>query len=321
MTPPRFPHFIERRSVASAIADRNEIKTSLSKDVAEISPKYFYDKLGSYLFEAITELPEYYPTRAEASIFEAYGADIAARAGTGATLIDLGAGNCEKACKLFPLLEPSRYVAIDISAEFLHDSLHRVQRLYPTLEIVGLGQDFSASLDLDQGVLGARPVFFYPGSSIGNLTPLQALEFLKRVRGQADGGGILIGIDLVKPKAILEAAYADAIGVTAAFNLNVLRLVNRMIGSDFDATEWQHVAVYDESEARVEMHLEARRDLDVQWADGSRHFRKGERIHTENSYKYSLESFTQLLLAAGFAAPDAWTDSRDWYGVFWAQAR
>jgi dimethylhistidine N-methyltransferase len=279
-----------------------------------------YDALGSRRFDAITELPEYYPTRTEAAIFASHGAAMARRIGAGATLIDLGAGNCAKAIRLFPLLEPSRYVAVDISVDFLHDALKRVQREHPALDVVGLGQDFSATLDLDDDLIGTRGVFFYPGSSIGNFTPGDALAFLKRVRSQAQGGGLLIGVDLVKPGAILQAAYDDALGVTAAFNLNLLRQLNRLIGSDFAPADWQHVGLWNESASRVEMHLEARRDLTVRWSGAQRDFRAGERIHTENSCKYTVENFATMLQDAGFAAPEHWTDERDWFGVFWAPA-
>ncbi|MBC8058555.1 MAG: L-histidine N(alpha)-methyltransferase [Rhizobiales bacterium] len=319
MTPLRTPRFIQHHVTDSA-ADRTAIEAGLLATPAHASPKYFYDRLGSHLFEAITELPEYYPTRTEAAILKAHGAAIAERIGAGATLIDLGAGNCAKAARLFPLLEPARYVAIDISVDFLHDALKRLQREHPALDIVGLGQDFSSALDLEPGLTGERAVFFYPGSSIGNFTPAEALGFLKRVRAQADGGGLLIGVDLVKSSTTLQAAYDDALGVTAAFNLNILRQLNRLIGSDFAPADWRHVGLYNEAESRVEMHLEARRDLQVRWPGAERAFRAGERIHTENSCKYTVEGFMALLESAGFEVPRHWTDDRGWFGVFWAAA-
>jgi L-histidine N-alpha-methyltransferase len=319
MTSPRVPRFIQRH-VADSAADRMQIEAGLLEQCAHASPKYFYDRLGSHLFEAITELPEYYPTRTEAAIFARCGAQMAQRIGSGSIFIDLGAGNCVKATKLFPLLEPSRYIAVDISVEFLHDALRRVQREYPQLDVVGLGQDFSSQLELQDDLVNDRAVFFYPGSSIGNFTPQEALEFLKRVHAQAQGGGLLIGVDLVKPKVVLEAAYADALGVTAAFNLNILRQLNRLIGSDFRPEQWRHVGLYNEQMSRVEMHLQARHDLLVQWPGARRTFGVGERIHTENSYKYTIESFGALLQQAGFAAPSHWCDERGWFGVFWADA-
>jgi dimethylhistidine N-methyltransferase len=317
MTTARSPRFIQRY-IADSAGDRAEIELGLLQQPAHASPKYFYDRLGSHLFEAITELPEYYPTRTEASIFAAHGAEMARHIGVGSTLVDLGAGNCVKAARLFPLLEPRRYVAVDISVDFLHDALRRVQRENPQLDVVGLGQDFSSRLDLQGDLIDGRAVFFYPGSSIGNFTPPEALAFLKRAREQANQGGLLIGIDLVKPSPILQAAYADALGVTSAFNLNILRQLNRLIGSDFRPEDWQHVGLYNEALSRIEMHLEARHEVSVRWPGAERRFREGERIHTENSYKYTVQGFAELLEAAGFGRPVHWTDERQWFGVFWA---
>lgn len=315
----RSPRFLQN-PVARQGDDRADARAALMRSPASASPKLFYDKLGSHLFEAITELPEYYPTRTEAAIFKAYGAQMASRAGIGASLIDLGAGNCAKASQLFPLFEPRQYVAVDISADFLQDALRRVQREHPQLDVVGLGLDFSSGLTMPSGLVEHRPVFFYPGSSIGNFTPDEALAFLRRLHEQAEGGGLLIGVDLVKPAAILEAAYDDAVGVTAAFNLNLLRNLNRLIGSDFDPTQWRHVGLYDEAASRVEMHLEARKPLTVRWPGAERSFAAGERIHTENSCKYTPDGFGALLGEAGFATLQHWTDERGWFAVFWAGA-
>ncbi|MEO8806394.1 MAG: L-histidine N(alpha)-methyltransferase [Burkholderiaceae bacterium] len=315
----RTPRFIQNR-VADDSANLVSAKAALLRTPASAAPKFFYDRLGSFLFEAITELPEYYPTRTEAAIIKAHGAAMARAVGVGASLIDLGAGNCAKATRLFPLLEPKQYVAVDISAGFLHDALRRVQREHPALDVVGLGLDFSHSLSLPPGLVEHRPVFFYPGSSIGNFTPDEALAFLQRVRGHAQGGGLLIGVDLVKPAAVLEAAYDDALGVTAAFNLNLLRHLNLLLGADFEPREWRHVGLYNEGMSRVEMHLEARTALTVRWPGGERAFAAGERIHTENSCKYTVDGFAALLQQAGFAKPQHWTDERGWFAVFWAGA-
>jgi len=306
--------------MANSVAERAQAQAALLRRPASASPKYFYDRLGSHLFEAITELPEYYPTRTEAAIFSAHGAAMAQRIGIGSTLVDLGAGNCAKALRLFPLLEPARYVAVDISVEFLRDALGRLQREYPQLDVVGLGLDFSRTLDLPAELTTGRPTFFYPGSSIGNFSPDEALAFLRSVRELAGGGGLLIGVDLVKPAPLLVAAYDDALGVTAAFNLNLLRNLNRLIGSDFDPTQWRHVGLYNAAQSCVEMHLEAREALSVCWPDGQRIFSLGERLHTEYSYKYSVDSFSALLAQAGFDAPTHWTDECGWFAVFWADA-
>jgi dimethylhistidine N-methyltransferase len=318
MTASRRPSFLQS---APADAGPEAARAALLAPRPSIAPKYFYDALGSRLFEAITELAEYYPTRTEAAIFAAHGAAIGAACGTGAILVDLGAGNCAKAAALFPVLEPKRYVAVDVSVEFLREALDRVQRENPRLDIVGLGQDFAAGLELPPALLeDGAPLFFYPGSSIGNFTRDEAFAFLRRIHARAIGGGLLVGVDLVKPRAVLEAAYDDALGVTAAFNLNALRHLDAAIGSDFEPRQWRHVAFYDAEASRIEMHLEAREALVVRWPGGERRFAAGERIHTENSYKYTLEGFASLLRDAGFREPRAWTDANGWFAVFHAAA-
>ncbi|PHV40173.1 L-histidine N(alpha)-methyltransferase [Janthinobacterium sp. BJB304] len=297
-----------------------EISAGLLARDAWTSPKYLYDALGSKLFEAICALPEYYPTRTEAAIFARHGAEIAHAVGPGSTLIDLGAGNCAKAASLFPLLHPAQYVAVDISYDFLSESLSRLQQRFPHIEMTGLGLDFSSRLDLPDSVRDARRLFFYPGSSIGNFAPEQAIAFLRRLRANADGdGGLLIGVDLIKEDAILDAAYDDALGVTAAFNLNMLRHVNGLIGADFDVRAWQHHGFFNADEHRVEMHLEARSEQVVHWKGGQRRFAKGERIHTEDSYKYTRPAFVGLLEQAGFSTVQVWTDPQQWFAVIYAR--
>lgn len=298
-----------------------EIKAGLQKENASLSPKFLYDTLGSVLFEAICELPEYYPTRTEAEIFLQYLPEMARRIGTGATLIDLGAGNCAKAAKLFPLLHPEQYVPIDISAEHMRDYVKRLQERFPHIEMTPLELDFSVQWQLPEEVRASKRVFFYPGSSIGNFDPDQALIFLRQMRAACgEDGGILIGVDLIKELGLLNAAYDDALGVTAAFNLNMLRHVNRIIGADFDVRAWSHKAFFNPTLSRIEMHLEARTDVIVRWPGGMRHFKQGEGIHTENSYKYSVEKMTQFLKTAGFGNARAWSDEKNWFAVIYAEA-
>lgn len=292
---------------------RDELLAGLRAPQAATSPKYLYDALGSRLFEAICELPEYYPTRTEAAIFEAHGAAIAESVGSGATLIDLGAGNCAKAAALFPLLSPAQYVPVDISAVFLHDAVERLQQRFPQIAMLPLGMDFSSSLALPPEVGAARRLFFYPGSSIGNFHPEEALAFLRRLR--AADGELLIGIDLVKDHAVLDAAYDDALGVTACFNLNLLNHLNRLLGADFRLGEWRHRGFFNAAASRVEMHLEARQAVTVRWQGGERRFAEGERIHTENSYKYTPDTFRDLLRQAGFRLAQSWTDDAGWFMV------
>ena len=321
MSDPKMPRFVQLR-IADDDAERDAARAALLAPAASIAPKFFYDRLGSHLFEAITELDEYYPTRTEATIFARHGAEMATAIGPGAALIDLGAGSCAKAARLFPLLEPKRYVAVDISVEFLREALRALQRDHPQIAMAGVGEDFSTTLEIPADLVGdERPVFFYPGSSIGNFEAAEALAFLRRIRDRASGGGLLIGVDLVKPKAILEAAYDDGLGVTAAFNRNALLHLNRLIGSDFVPRQWRHVSFYDVAKARVEMHLEARADVAVAWPGGGRRFAAGERIHTENSCKHTVDGFRSMLLDAGFEAPRHWSDGDGWFAVFWAAAR
>jgi len=297
-----------------------EISAGLLAPQACVSPKYFYDTLGSRLFEAITELPEYYPTRTEAAIFASHGADMARRIGPGMTLIDLGAGNCAKAASLFPLLQPGHYVPIDISRDFLNGAVAHLRQRFPHIEMTPLALDLAGHFVLPPEVAPQRRQFFYPGSSIGNFTPHNAIAFLRRVRENVGiDGGLLIGVDLVKDHSVLNAAYDDGIGVTAAFNLNMLRHLNYLAGANFDVTMWRHVAFFNTDESRIEMHLESLAAQAVGWAGGEREFARGERIHTENSYKYTRESFTALLAEAGFRVDGVWTDEAQWFAVMHAR--
>lgn len=236
--------------------------------------------------------------------------------GRGATLIDLGAGNCQKAARLFRTLAPACYVAIDISADFLRGTLRALACQHPQLPMVGIGADLCAPLALPEAVGQGRRVWFYPGSSLGNFTPDEALSFLVRLReASSPGDCVLIGVDLIKAAGRLEAAYDDPLGVTAAFNLNVLRNLNRLLGTDFDVRDWRHVALYRAEVHRIEMHLEARRDLTVRWGEHARAFAAGERMHTENSVKYDLPRLRALFEAAGFEALHAWTDADQDFAV------
>jgi len=313
----RSPQFIQLHREDSA-ATQAELAAGLLDTPARVAPKFLYDALGSRLFDAITELPEYYPTRTERAIFDAEKRAIAAVAGTGHTLVDLGAGNCEKAGRLFDTLNPRRYVAVDIAVDYLRHSLTTLQRQHPALEMVGVGIDFSSSLSLPREAGEGAKLLFYPGSSIGNFTPSQACSFLRQAREAALGGGLLIGVDLLKPKETLELAYDDPLRVTAAFNLNLLRRLNTLLGCDARVEDFAHVALFDDASSRIEMHLQARRDVTLRWSGGARHLVAGERIHTENSYKYTVEGFDRLLHDAGFSRTTCWTDPQRWFAVFHA---
>ena len=298
----------------------DDITRGLNQRPARISPKYFYDQHGSRLFEEITRLPEYYPTRTETTLMHQHAADIARAVGVGRTLVELGAGNCQKARTLCRLVQPACFVGVDISADFLQAAVQGLRDDFPGLDARAVGGDMTQGVALPDDIPRTGRLVFYPGSSIGNFDPPHALDLLTHMRELIDDdGGLLIGIDLPKDVDVLEAAYDDAAGVTAAFNRNVLRHVNRLIGSDFDVEQWQHRAFFNQGESRIEMHLEAMADFEVRWPGGGRRFDQGERIHTENSYKYPLRVFTDMLERAGFSQAQAWTDDRGWFAVVHAR--
>ncbi|MFK7739096.1 MAG: L-histidine N(alpha)-methyltransferase [Planctomycetota bacterium] len=315
--PTRTPRFIQ-----GALPAGNDVAKTLvaglQEPTANIPARFLYDELGSCLFDAITALPEYYPTRTEAAVLEKNLPAMAKEHDSvGGTLIDLGAGTCEKAPKLFPYVKPTQYVPVDISVEFLRTAVHRLQHDHPDISMVGVGTDFSSKLELPDEVGQQRRLFFYPGSSIGNFSRDEAIAFLKGVRSAMDAEGQLwIGIDLRKDIATMVRAYDDEIGVTAAFSRNTLRNTNRLAGTDFSPRHWDHVALFNEEHSRVEMHLEAKQDVVVRWPGGERKFTAGERIHTENSHKYTQDGFSELLAEAGLETSGCWTDEKKWFGVF-----
>lgn len=304
--------------------ERAQIIRRLLAPQPSVAPTYFYDLTGSRLFEAITVLDEYYPTVTEHTILRRHAAEIAAAAGRIEVLAEPGAGSCEKVRYLLPHLQPAQYVALDVSAEFLEAALQTLRGDFPGIAMQAVTADLARPLP---PLPAGRRLWFYPGSSIGNFTPDEARALLARLR--ADGGddcALLIGIDLVKDPAVLHAAYNDALGVTAAFNLNLLRHLNRLIGSDFQPGQWEHVAFFDPQASRIEMHLRAREPVTVGWNSpaGSglpahRSFAAGDTLHTENSYKYRPDDAQALLRAAGFGSVQAWTDERGWFGVFLAR--
>lgn len=301
---------------------RQEVLHGLTANQAHLSPKFLYDNVGSTLFTVITQLPEYYPTRMEAEILRGHARDIAHHTGVVNSLIDLGAGDCTKGETLLRTVCPLQYVPIDISADYMARAVRRLKLTYPHIEILPLAQDFTDDLYLPHQVVGHRRLFFFPGSSIGNFSPAAALDLLQRVGTLAEhDGSLLIGVDCPKPEAVLLAAYDDPLQVTAAFNRNILRCINRLIDSDFDISDWEHEARFNGAHSRVEMHLVARRDLTVHWPGGQRHFRAGESIHTENSYKYVPTRFESMLRRAGFRNVHCWTDPREWFAVYLASTR
>ncbi len=308
---------IVNRLAIDQIAERVRLVAGLRAPHATIEPKYFYDELGCALYAAICQLDEYYPTRTERAIFQSFRGEIGEAVGIGGTFVDMGAGDCCKAMSWLPHLQPARYLAVDIAGPTMETSLANMASEFPEIEMVGLITDFSEQLELPAELVDGRTTLFYPGSSIGNFTPVNAVKFLQQMRRYATNG-LLIGVDAKKEKARLDAAYADALGVTAAFNLNALRHINREIGSDFVESRWKHVGQYNEALGRIEMHLESLAIQQVNIDGVARTFAAGERIHSENSYKYSQAEFEAMLREAGFNNVRVWTNPSQAFWVFWA---
>ena len=310
-----------RRLRAAADDDfAEDVRRGLTAAPKSLPPKYFYDELGSHLFDAICLLPEYYLTRAESEIFARHAAEIVGAASGGArvTLVELGSGSASKTRRIIDALVAGQgrltYVPVDISAAALEASAHALLADYASLRVSAYAADYDSALPLlgDEVGGGGRALVLFLGSNVGNFDRAEARSLLRRLRGVLrPGDGLLLGADLRKERAALEAAYDDALGVTAAFNLNLLARINRELRADFSLRSFRHVALYDEREGRVEMHLESTREQAVRVGalDLEIHFRAGERIHTENSYKYSLEELSALAAETGFERTRAWLDS------------
>ena len=293
----------------------DDVLRGLSAPARTLPPKYFYDARGCALFQRICELPEYYPTRTELAMMRDHAAAMAAMLGKGCSLIEFGSGEGIKTEILISALRPARYLPVDIAREALMASAQRIAARHAPLQVTAVCADYLAPLELPRVAVSPR-VLYFPGSTIGNLTPGEALQFLIRSRDIAGpGGAMLVGVDLKKDPARLYAAYNDAQGVTAAFNLNLLARINRELGADFDLAGFRHVAFYDLSRGRIEMHLESRRAQAVILAGRRFEFAPGERIHTENSCKYGSEEFSALAVAAGFRPQAVWIDPQRLFSV------
>lgn len=308
--------------LASADDFAGDVRRGLTAERKFLSPKYFYDELGSQLFDAICLLPEYYLTRAEAEIFARRSAEIVERATSGSrvTLFELGSGSATKTRRIVEALlakqSKLKYVPVDISPAALEAGAHALIQDFEGLDVSAYASDYDAALPLLAGELreGERALVLFLGSNIGNFDRDGAREFLKKVRRVLRAGDcLLLGADLKKDASVLEDAYDDPLGVTAAFNLNLLARINRELRADFSVRDFRHVALYDESEGRVEMHLESRREqtVNVNALGVSIDFREGERIHTENSYKYDLEGLSALAAETGFERAETWLDSAE----------
>jgi dimethylhistidine N-methyltransferase len=295
-----------------------ELLAGLRAQPRAVSPKWFYDEAGSVLFERITELPEYYPTRTELALLERHAPEMAERIGPGAEIVEFGAGASRKVRLLLSaLVAPRRFLPIDISGDHLEQAAEQLRRDHPGLTVLPVVSDFTRSLELPPPE-GPR-VGFFPGSSIGNFDPPQALRLLRQMAGWLAGGGLLIGVDLVKDPALLHAAYNDAQGVTAAFNLNLLARANRELGADFDLAQWAHAAFYNPPRSRIEMHLVSRRRQAVTLCGERIEFAEGDSVHTESSCKYTVEGFQRLAQAAGWTPQAVWVDDARWFSLHWIE--
>jgi dimethylhistidine N-methyltransferase len=295
-----------------------ETLAGLRQDPKVIPCKYLYDERGSRLFDAICELHEYYPTRTEIMIMEEHGADMAERLGSGCLLIEYGSGSSTKTPILLRYLKQSAgYVPVEIAREHLLQSADRLKSDFPHLKILPVCADYTRPLNLpeiDREV--TRRVVYYPGSTIGNFHPDDAVDFLRGIAEVCgEGGGLLLGVDLQKKQETLEAAYNDGARVTAEFNLNVLHRINRELGADFDVDQFEHHAIYRDDPPRIEMHLFSQSEQTVT-IDGEKFtFAEGESIHTESSFKYTYDGFAELAEAAGFTVEMVWTDPEQLFSV------
>lgn len=299
-----------------------DLKQGLARQRKSISPKYFYDAVGSGLFDQICNLPEYYPTRTELSILHRHAREIALHLGPHAEILEFGAGSMQKVRVLLDALDrPARYIPIDISAEHLHAAALRMSRDYPNLQVEPLEADYTQDLVLppDMPPEGRR-VGFFPGSTLGNFEPLDALRFMRMCARTLQGGALILGVDLVKSPERLHAAYNDAQGVTADFNRNLLVRANRELGANFQLDQFAHSAFYNAPFQRIEMHLMSTCQQSVRVGGTAFTFAPGETLHTENSYKFTQEGLFHLAQRAGFTPGQSWTDPEHQFCLLWLDA-
>ena len=302
-------------------AFRRDIIEGLSREPKATPPIWFYDQRGSELFEAITDLPEYYPTRTETALLERHGPDFAAAIGPGRAVVEFGAGSSRKTPHLLRAIDPAAYVPVDISGDFLHASSAQLASAFPGLPVLPLVGDFNADLALPTAIDGLPRLGFFPGSTIGNMEPDAAVDLLRAMRRLlGEGAMLLIGMDRIKDRGRLVAAYDDAAGVTAAFNLNLIRRINRELGGDLPLDGFVHRAVWNDDKARIEMHLEAVRPLHFHVAGQCFRMTEGETIHTESSHKYGPRDERLLLRAGDWEPVREWSDEEGLFSLVLAEA-
>jgi dimethylhistidine N-methyltransferase len=293
-----------------------DVIEGLSQPAKRLPPKYFYDAKGSELFEQITRLPEYYPTRTELGILRERGAEICNILGRGAALVEFGAGSTTKVRLLLEQCQFAAYVPVDISGDFLNGQARALRKDFPELDVYPVTADFTARFALPAAIKPIAKVGFFPGSTIGNFEPDEASRFLRTARKILGAGAqMIIGVDLEKDERVLHAAYNDAAGVTARFNLNVLVRINEELGGNFDLSAFTHRAIYNRERHRIEMHLVSRKAQTVRILGRSFAFRADETIHTESSYKYSLDRFAALAQDSGWKPTASWTDADGMFSV------
>jgi dimethylhistidine N-methyltransferase len=317
--------FYDNQPVAEDIL--SEVIAGLSQPQKILPAKYFYDEQGSRLFEAITHLPEYYPTRIEINLLRQHKDSIAKLVKDDVWLLEYGSGASLKIRLLLQAIRPNCYVPMDISKDFLLASAESLMEDYPWLNVYAACVDYSQPVRLPADMItSAQKLGFFPGSSIGNFAPHEAQIFLQGVRNTlGKDGAMLIGVDLQKDKHVLEAAYNDCQNVTAAFNFNILHHINRVLGTQFNVNYFEHKAIYSEEKNRIEMHLVSTMDQIINISDSSVVggeskniiFKAGESIHTENSYKYSKQGFTDLVEGAGFEVRECWSDDKEYFAMFY----
>ncbi|MBA3896715.1 MAG: L-histidine N(alpha)-methyltransferase [Sphingomonadaceae bacterium] len=308
--------------VAVDPAFRADVLAGFKTRPRAIPARWFYDRAGSELFEAITGLPEYYPTRVETALLEHHGGDVAALAGAGRAVVEFGSGSSIKTPHLLRAVAPSAYVPIDISGDFLRASSAALARDFPDLAVRPVEADFMHEVALPPEIAALPKLGFFPGSTIGNLIARSAVDLLRRMRGTLGVGAmLLIGMDRVKDIGVLIRAYDDPVGVTARFNMNLLVRVNRELGGTIPIDAFRHIARWNDSYARIEMHLEAVRDVEFSVEGESFSMATGETIHTENSHKYGSRDARLLLRAGGWSPVGEWADDDGMFALILAEAR
>jgi dimethylhistidine N-methyltransferase len=312
---------VARKLAAADPAFRRDVLAGLAAPIPAVPARWLYDRRGSELFEAITDLPEYYPTRTERAILERHSGEVAAIAGPGNAVVEFGSGSSAKTPILLRAVAPVAYVPIDISGEFLRDSADALQAEFPGLPIHPVEADFMRPIALPPEVRPLPKLGFFPGSTIGNLVARTAVDLLRAMKDTlGDGAWLLIGMDRIKDVGTLTRAYDDAAGVTAEFNLNLLHRINAELGGTIPVEAFRHRAVWNDRMSRIEMHLEAVRDVEFTIEDQAFAFKAGATIHTENSHKYGFRDARLLLRAAGWGVVKEWTDENDQFALILAEA-